>query len=501
MVEAGEGFGVFAGVFGVVEFEPVVEEAVDFGAGAWVGDEALGGAEDVGFFVEAVFSGGLEEAFVGDGIPEGEGESGGDGVVVGFVGVEEAWVEKVGGFEGEEDDAFDGEFGVGGGFELGGDELLLGIVEGAAEGHLGEGFGEGLEFGRAVRGIGLGAGEFVEVGVDVLCDGDGGLGGGLIPFFGDAGATFVTEAAIVGGKGGADDHDFGHALGGEVALGDDFLDAVRGFPEELQGGGFFAEFEVVDGEVVGSATDEVEGGAFFTDGFAGADPGVDEGFFAVVDGQAEAVFAADDEFVGAGFGGDEAAFEAEFEFVGIEFVFDGAIGAEVEVEGVDATVDFDGFFAGVGVAFEFGALLGFEDFRAAVEELEAAFFAPVFVAAVAEVADEVGDAGAILGDGEAGEVDGDGVEACLGGGGVEGVVDVGGDLFGVFADTGAGVLFGHGALDFFGQGFEGAVAGEGFVEFSGDAFAKVAVAAGALGFVDGGAWVRSVGAGGGGKGE
>lgn len=43
-VEIRKGFGVFAGVFGVIELEPMMEKAVHFGACAGVGDEALGGA-------------------------------------------------------------------------------------------------------------------------------------------------------------------------------------------------------------------------------------------------------------------------------------------------------------------------------------------------------------------------------------------------------------------------------------------------------------------------
>ncbi len=42
----------------------MVEEAVELGAGAGVGDHALSGTEDVCFFLEAILFGGLEQAFV-----------------------------------------------------------------------------------------------------------------------------------------------------------------------------------------------------------------------------------------------------------------------------------------------------------------------------------------------------------------------------------------------------------------------------------------------------
>lgn len=366
------------------------------------------------------------------------------------------------------------------------DEFFLSLIQGAAEGHLGEGFSKGGELGEAIWGVTFGAGELVESALDVFGDGDGGVGGGLIPFFGQTGAALVAEAAVVCGEGGADDHDFAHAFGREVTSGEGFFDAVGWFPAEFEGGGFVAKLEVFKHEVVGAATDEVEAGFFLAHFRSAGDPGIDEGFAAVIDPQAEAVFAANDEFVNAGVGGDDAAFKTEVEFKGIEGFWHGAFIAELQMDVGHSGVVLDRLFTGFRVGFEGGFFFGGDDFRAAIEGLKPAFFTPIFIGAAAEVADEIGYAGAVLAGGEAGEFDFGRAEPGLGCGGIKGVVDVGSDVLGVLTDAGVGVFFRHGADDFFGEGFQGALADEGFVKFAWDAFTLSAMAVGALGFVNGG---------------
>ncbi len=310
--------------------------------------------------------------------------------------IEQGGVEEARGFEGEEDTAFDGELWGFCGGELVANEFFLGVVEGAAEGELGEGFGKGEEFGWAIWGVGFGGSKFIEVAFDMLGDGDGGLGGGLIPFFGEAGAALVAEATVICGEGGADDHGLAEALWGEVAVGEGLLDAVGWLPAEFEGGGGIAEFEVLELEMVGAAADEEDVGFFLADLRPAGDPAVDEGLVAVVDPEAEAVLAADDEFVGAGVGCDDAAFEAEVELEGIEGFGDWALIAECEGDLRDAGVVFDSLFAGLAVGLEGHFFFCGDDGWAAVESEEAVFFAPVFVIAAAEVADDVGDAGAVL---------------------------------------------------------------------------------------------------------
>lgn len=101
------------------------------------------------------------------------------------------------------------------------------------------------------------------------------------------------------------------------------------------------------------------------------------------------------------------------------------------------------------------------------------------------MADEVGDAGAVLAGSEAGELDFRGAEPGLGGRGVKSVVNVGGDVLGVLADAGVGVLLRHGANDFSGQSLQGAFAGKGLIKFARNAFALGSVAVGTLGSVNG----------------
>jgi hypothetical protein len=42
------------------------------------------------------------------------------------------------------------------------------VIQGPTEGHFGEGFGEGEQFGWPIWGVGFGGGEFVDVGVHML---------------------------------------------------------------------------------------------------------------------------------------------------------------------------------------------------------------------------------------------------------------------------------------------------------------------------------------------
>lgn len=204
------------------------------------------------------------------------------------------------------------------------DEFFLAVIQGTAEGHLGEGFGKGGELGHSVWGIGFGGCEFVDSALDVLGHGDGGLGGGLIPFFGEAGAALVTEAAIISGERGADDHDLPHSFGRQVAVGEGFFDAVGRFPAEFERGGFVAKFEVLEQDMVSATADEVEAGFLLPHLRSAGDPGVDQGFVTIIDPEAEAVLAADDEFIHAGVRGDDAAFKAEIELEWIEGFWDGA---------------------------------------------------------------------------------------------------------------------------------------------------------------------------------
>lgn len=96
LVEGWEGFGVFAGVFGQVKLQPMVEKAVHLGPGAGVSDETLSGTENICLLVKAFFFGGLEEAFVGNGIPQGEGQATGDGEVVWLFAIQQGGVEEAG---------------------------------------------------------------------------------------------------------------------------------------------------------------------------------------------------------------------------------------------------------------------------------------------------------------------------------------------------------------------------------------------------------------------
>jgi hypothetical protein len=106
------------------EFEPVVEEAVHFGPGTRISDKSQGSTLNIGFFVEAIFPGSLQESFVWNRVPKVEGKPCRHRVVVLAFGVEKTGVKEVGGFECKQDRTFDGEFWGFSGLELCGDEFF-----------------------------------------------------------------------------------------------------------------------------------------------------------------------------------------------------------------------------------------------------------------------------------------------------------------------------------------------------------------------------------------
>ena len=113
-VEIREEIGVFGCGFGAFGFEPDFEELIHLGSGARVVDHASYFAFEIVWRLEFAFGGSLPEGGVRDGIPEGEREARGGGKGIVLAEVRGVGVEEAGGFEGVEDDSFDGESGVGG---------------------------------------------------------------------------------------------------------------------------------------------------------------------------------------------------------------------------------------------------------------------------------------------------------------------------------------------------------------------------------------------------
>ena len=89
---------------------------------------------------------------------------------------------------------------------------------------------------------------------------------------------------------------------------DGFQHTVRGFPEELDGGGLFFEFEMFQADRIGAAAEQEDAAFFLPNIGAGADPSINDGLAPVVHGKAGAVLGADDEYVDAGFFRDDGAF-------------------------------------------------------------------------------------------------------------------------------------------------------------------------------------------------
>ena len=149
-VEAGEGFEVFAEVVFFGEVEPGKEEAVELFLGARIIEHLVDARVDLILLGEVAVACGVEEGFIGEGIPKSKGEFGSEGVLIGLaLGVAiEIGIEEVRRSQGEEKRAF--ECGVGIVFALIKDDIDIELAlfggERTGKGALGDGCAEFAEF-------------------------------------------------------------------------------------------------------------------------------------------------------------------------------------------------------------------------------------------------------------------------------------------------------------------------------------------------------------------
>ncbi len=85
---------------------------------------------------------------------------------------------------------------------------------------------------------------------------DGGETDRAEPFLGNASPPFITVAAVVRRELGLEGEDlFFHRLGGKIALGDGFQNAVGSLPEEFDGGGLLLVFKMLQLDLVGATSE------------------------------------------------------------------------------------------------------------------------------------------------------------------------------------------------------------------------------------------------------
>ena len=340
--------------------------------------------------------------------------------------------------------------------------LLLGRQR-AAEGGRHEFLAERLHLREAIGVLRLAAGETVEVLDDVIGHGDGGLRGRFVPRLGDGHAALVTDAAVVRRERSAHDIDRRDARGGEVAGGDGFSRAMRRLPEEGDGGDLILLLlEALDAQRVTPPADETERGLVFAE-HARGNGAVDERCVVIVEPEARTVGRVQCEFVLTRLPGDERTAPLHGETVGAGLLWNGGVGAVIEVHlPVHPRLDFVVEVARGEIA---GAQAGF-----AVARLFSS----------TEAAEQIGDGVHVLPIGEADEFDAGGMVAGTGLAGVEGIIDVARHGGGILADAFLGRFLGHVLVDVARELLDGPVAVERVIVFFLHAFAILPVALHAL---------------------
>lgn len=188
-IEIREEFGIFGEVIFFGEVEPVVEEAGHFYLCSLIGKHRPEVLIDFFGIVEMSLGGGFEVFGIGEGIPEGTGIMSGGGEVVGLTILVkiEAGVEEIWGGENEHEGAFHGGVEVVARFLENRIEVsfLLSCGEGASKSAEGEVGAEFLDFLATIRVVDFGAGEAVEVGMDLRGGFNRGFCDRILPSFGD----------------------------------------------------------------------------------------------------------------------------------------------------------------------------------------------------------------------------------------------------------------------------------------------------------------------------
>ena len=179
-------------------------------------------------------------------------------------------------------------------------------------------------------------------------------------------------------------------------------------------------------QAIGAATQEADGPAEFRLR-ARFDPGINEGLLAIVDPQTDAVFGPHDKVIDTGFGGENRAVPANGVVAGIHLLRLGARFSEIEFH-LRINAGNDELFA----AFRFhGVVVG----------LESAGLGPDH--RPAKTGDQFGDGIAVLPGGQPSQFDPGRLVARLGVLRIERVVNVGGNLCGIFSGAFYGIFGRH----------------------------------------------------------
>ena len=224
------------------------------------------------------------------------------------------------------------------------DERLDRRVEGATEGPLGEGVGEGLQPFGPVRGIGLHAGQLPGPLTDRRRALDGRRLDRLQPFLRDGAAALVADAAIVRGEGSRDDKRRRRVLGDQVPRGHPLDRPVRLPPEELDRGpprllvdrvvDPLAGLRELQPQWMGPSGEEVDR-ATVLGVVARLHPGVDERRavpVGMVDQQPDGLLGADDELMHPRLHRHDRALPADRKPARLEALRIGPLDAEVEAD-------------------------------------------------------------------------------------------------------------------------------------------------------------------------
>ncbi len=493
LVETGEGLRILRGALGVLQVQPVVEEAVQLGPRARVRHHAPRLGADLLGSAQPPLGGCLPEALVREGIPQRQCQAGGGLKVVGLFPGADPRIDELRRLQGKKHHALHGGLRRRRGLELSLDvEILLLIGERTPEGGLDKDAGELAQLFRTVGRAGFGLRQLVEILHHMLGGGDGGLGDRLLPFFGNGRAALVARAAVVGGEAGVNDHQLARARAARGTRGQQLPHAVRRPPPQLKGGGCLLEFEMLQQELVGAPSDEED--AFFLLAHLRpcAYPAVNERvrLVVVIDPETEAVFRLHRKLMHPCLARNDAAFKAALELLRLQRLGHGA--ALAPVKGDHRLHALDGF---VGPLFLDAVLRcrvhrlfpRLRQLHAAVDGLQPRL-APeraVEARAHAEAPDEVGHAVAVLRRCEARQIPRGRVDARLRLRRVKGVVDVLGHRFRVFAHAGVLVVLRHRLFDLARQCLKRSLADERLVIPSLHALAAVAVAFEALFVIDG----------------
>ena len=310
----------------VVDPQPLPEEVGQFPLGSRVGRHPLRVPQHAGRIGQLALGSGGEQRWIGQRVPQDPRQAARDVVRVGWT-VRDFHQQEPRGLQRPQHHAFDRGFHIGGFGELLIDKrrgLFLG--ERSAEGEFDEAATELFHPFLALRVVRLDVRQFRQTCRDVGGCFQGGVRGGLVPGLGNRRATLVTNAAIVRRKSGRHDERFRHGRGPQIAVGQRFVDGpLRLSPPQRDRRGLFLEFEVVQPQRVGAATEQLNRLAEF-DARARSHPGVDQSGLRIVHEQPGAVLGLQDEFVFASLRRDDRAVPANRELGRLDL---GRIGARV----------------------------------------------------------------------------------------------------------------------------------------------------------------------------